>query len=95
MNRGCVFRIICVSIVCILLLPFYASAQEKLRIGLSSVSATSGSISAAEEKGLFKKYGADVEIAVIGGGGGESKRAACRGYSFFGGRWRRFDPFAD
>ncbi len=69
MNRGCVFRIICVSIIGIFLLPFYASAQEKLRIGLSSVSATSGSIWVAEEKGLFKKYGADVEVIVIGGGG--------------------------
>ena len=69
MNRGCLFRIICVSIVCVLLLPFCASAQEKLRIGLSSVSATSGSIWAAQEKGLFKKYGADVEVIVIGGGG--------------------------
>src|SRR5258706_15544892 len=46
-----------------------ASAQEKIRIGLSSVSATSGSIWGAEEKGLFKKHGIDVELIVIGGGG--------------------------
>src|SRR5258706_6693516 len=45
-----------------------ASAQEKIRIGLSSVSATSGSIWVAEEKGLFRKHGIDVEFIVIGGG---------------------------
>jgi ABC-type nitrate/sulfonate/bicarbonate transport system substrate-binding protein len=44
-------------------------AQEKVRIGLSSVSATNGSVWVAEEKGFFKKYGVDVEVIVIGGGG--------------------------
>ena len=44
------------------------SAQDKIRLGLSSVSATSGSIWVAEEKGLFKKQGIDVEVIVIGGG---------------------------
>ena len=55
MNRGCVFRIICVSIIGIFLLPFYASAQEKLRIGLSSVSATSGRRLGCKEKGRFTR----------------------------------------
>jgi NitT/TauT family transport system substrate-binding protein len=45
-----------------------ASAQDKVRIGLSSVSATSGSLWIAEEKKLFKKHGVDVEVIVIGGG---------------------------
>jgi NitT/TauT family transport system substrate-binding protein len=45
-----------------------ASAQDKVRIGLSSVSATSGSLWVAEEKKLFKKHGIDVEVIVIGGG---------------------------
>ena len=45
------------------------SAQEKLRVGLSSVSATNGSIWVAEDKGLFKKHGIDVEVIVVGGGG--------------------------
>ena len=45
------------------------SAQEKLRVGLSSVSATNGSIWAAEDKGLFRKHGIDVEVIVVGGGG--------------------------
>jgi len=44
------------------------SAQDKIRLGLSSVSATSGSVWVAEEKGLFKKQGVDVEVIVIGGG---------------------------
>jgi len=45
-----------------------AQSQDKVRIGLSSVSATSGSLWVAEEKGLFKKHGIDVEMIVIGGG---------------------------
>jgi len=36
-------------------------------VGLSSVSATSGSIWVAEEKGLFKKHGIDAEVIIIGG----------------------------
>lgn len=43
-------------------------AQDKVRIGLSSVSATSGSLWIAEEKKLFKKHGIDAEVIVIGGG---------------------------
>src|SRR5215475_6907894 len=53
----------------VFLSPFNVSAQEKIRIGLSSVSATNGSVWVAEEKGFFKKYGADVEVIVMGGGG--------------------------
>jgi NitT/TauT family transport system substrate-binding protein len=45
-----------------------ALPQDKVRIGLSSVSATSGSIWVAEEKGLFKKHGLDAEVIIIGGG---------------------------
>jgi NitT/TauT family transport system substrate-binding protein len=45
-----------------------AVAQERIRLGLSSISATSGSIWVAEEKGLFKKHGASVEVIFIGGG---------------------------
>jgi NitT/TauT family transport system substrate-binding protein len=41
---------------------------DKVRIGLSSISATSGSIWVAEEKGLFKKHGIDAEVIIIGGG---------------------------
>jgi len=42
--------------------------QDRIRLGLSSISATSGSIWVAEEKGLFKKHGANVEVIFIGGG---------------------------
>ncbi len=45
-----------------------AGAQDNLRVGLSSISATSGSIWVAEEKGLFKKHGLDAEVIIIGGG---------------------------
>ena len=45
-----------------------SNAQERLRVGLSSVSATQGAMWVAEEKGLFKKYGVDPEVIVIGGG---------------------------
>ena len=38
------------------------SAQDKVRVGLSSVSATNGSIWVAEDKGLFRKHGIDVEV---------------------------------
>jgi len=41
---------------------------DKVRIGLSAISATSGSIWVAEEKGLFKKHGIDAEVIIIGGG---------------------------
>ncbi len=52
----------------VLFLPTSSDAQDKLRVGLSSISATSGSIWVAEEKGLFKKHGIDAEVIIIGGG---------------------------
>ena len=51
-----------------LLTSAIAGAQERLRVGLSSVSATQGAMWVAEERGLFKKYGIDPEVIVIGGG---------------------------
>src|SRR5215208_2306342 len=48
--------------------PAGVPAQDKIRVGLSSVSATSGAMWVAEERGLFKKYGVDPEVIVIGGG---------------------------
>src|SRR5262245_46367049 len=72
-------------IVLAALLPFVflsaleVSAQETIRIGLSSVSATNGSVWVAEEKGFFKKYGADVEVIVIGGGGARVVRSLLAG----------------
>jgi NitT/TauT family transport system substrate-binding protein len=42
---------------------------DRIRVGLSSVSSTSGSLWVADDKGLFKKYGIDPEVIVLGGGG--------------------------
>jgi NitT/TauT family transport system substrate-binding protein len=58
------------SVLLTIILSFSAaaSAQDKVRIGVSSVSATSGSLWVAEEKGLFKKHGIETEVIVIGGG---------------------------
>jgi NitT/TauT family transport system substrate-binding protein len=58
----------CIAVVFLILFAAPARAQDKVRIGLSSVSATSGSIWVAEEKGLFKKHGIDAEVIIIGGG---------------------------
>jgi NitT/TauT family transport system substrate-binding protein len=38
-------------------------------MGHSSIGVTNGSIWVAEEKGLFKKHGVDVEVIFLGGGG--------------------------
>lgn len=43
------------------------NAADRLRVGLSSVSPINGSIWVAEEKGLFKKYGIEPEVILIGG----------------------------
>lgn len=41
---------------------------DRVRVGLSSLSATSGSLWVAEERGLYKKHGINPELIVIGGG---------------------------
>jgi NitT/TauT family transport system substrate-binding protein len=41
---------------------------DKVRVGLSALSATSGSLWVAEEKGLFTKHGIDAEVIFVGGG---------------------------
>ncbi len=66
-----VLRITMGSWSALALLVFLAAqvpAQDRVRIGLSAISATSGSIWVAEEKGLFKKHGLDAEVIIIGGG---------------------------
>jgi NitT/TauT family transport system substrate-binding protein len=69
MNREVLVRSFCVSVLWPILACVSSShAQDKLRVGLSSISATSGSIWVAEEKGLFKKHGIDAEVIIIGGG---------------------------
>ncbi|MEA2659031.1 MAG: NitT/TauT family transport system substrate-binding protein [Candidatus Binatota bacterium] len=46
----------------------YADAQDKIRVGLSSVSALHGAMWVAEQKGLFRKHGIETEIIVTGQG---------------------------
>jgi NitT/TauT family transport system substrate-binding protein len=46
-----------------------AHAQDKIRLGLSSVSALHSAVWIAEQKGLFRKHGLDVEVIVVGGAG--------------------------
>ena len=43
-------------------------AQDKIRMGLSSVSALHSAVWVAEQKGLFRKYGIDTEVIVTGQG---------------------------
>jgi ABC-type nitrate/sulfonate/bicarbonate transport system substrate-binding protein len=42
----------------------FAAELEKVRVGLSSISATHGALWVAEEKGIFKKYGLDPEVSL-------------------------------
>ena len=58
----------CIAAAFSFFFPLGVPAADKLRVGLSAVSATSGSLWVAEEKGLFKKHGIDAEVIVIGGG---------------------------
>src|SRR4029434_41676 len=44
-------------------------AQDKIRMGLSSVSGLHTAVWVAETKGLFRKHGLDVEVIVTGQGG--------------------------
>jgi len=48
---------------------FTAFSQDKIRVGLSSVSALHGALWVAEQKGILKKYGIDAEVIVVGGAG--------------------------
>lgn len=54
-------------VVALIWAPLFA--QEKMRMGLSSVSALHSAVWIAEQKGLFRKHGVDVEVIVTGQGG--------------------------
>src|SRR5207249_6541725 len=43
--------------------------QDKIRIGLSSVSALHGALWVAEQKGILRKHGIEAEVIVVGGAG--------------------------
>lgn len=47
--------------------PPPASGADRLRIGLSSFTPINAALWIAEEKGLFKKYGIDSEVVLMGG----------------------------
>jgi len=57
------------SLAGVVLLGARANAQDKIRMGLSSVSALHSAMWVAEQKGLFRKHGIDTEIIVTGQGG--------------------------
>jgi ABC-type nitrate/sulfonate/bicarbonate transport system substrate-binding protein len=58
-----------ISFAGLLLLAQSAIAQDKVRMGLSSVSGLHSAMWVAEQKGFFRKYGIDAEIIVTGQGG--------------------------
>jgi len=57
-----------VALLATLILSECATAQDKMRMGLSSVSALHSAVWIAEQKGLFRKHGIDAEIIVTGQG---------------------------
>lgn len=62
---------IAVALLILLCSGFFAHSSlggDKVRVGLSALSATSGSLWVAEEKGLFTKHGIDAEVIFVGGG---------------------------
>ena len=63
------FGAFCFSLLLSLFLSARALAQDKVRLGLSSVSALHSAVWVAEQKGLFRKHGIDAEIIVTGQGG--------------------------
>ena len=48
--------------------PFQLLALDKVRVGLSALSPTNGAVWVSEERNIFRKYGIDVEVIVVGGG---------------------------
>jgi NitT/TauT family transport system substrate-binding protein len=58
-----------IPLTVLLLVSQAAMAQDKVSMGLSSVSALHSAVWVAEQKGLFRKHGIDAEIIVTGQGG--------------------------
>ncbi|HEX5022488.1 MAG TPA: ABC transporter substrate-binding protein [Candidatus Binatia bacterium] len=57
------------TLVAIVIAAPFAAAQDKLRMGLSSVSGLHSAVWVAETKGFFRKHGIDIEVIVTGQGG--------------------------
>src|SRR5215470_14783665 len=58
--------LLCIA-ACVLANLEAASGADRLRIGLSSFTPINASLWIADEKGLFKKYGIESEVVLIGG----------------------------
>jgi ABC-type nitrate/sulfonate/bicarbonate transport system substrate-binding protein len=66
----CRVVVVCLMGLLIALVPILrVNAQDKIRMGLSSVSALHSAVWVAEQKGLFRKHGIDPEVIVTGQGG--------------------------
>ena len=65
-SKFLIIRVIGLSIGLWLNAP-QASGADRLRIGLSSFTPINAALWIAEDKGLFKKYGIDSEVILIGG----------------------------
>jgi len=64
-------KILCLGLFAVVFALYFGShadAQDKIRVGLSSVSALHGAMWVAEQKGLFRKHGIETEIIVTGQG---------------------------
>jgi len=64
-----VHGVLAVSLVSLFWIAPSALAQDKVRMGLSSVSALHSAVWVAEHKGLFRKHGIETEVIVTGQGG--------------------------
>jgi len=63
-------RLAClIALLSIFVMATLAAAQDKVRMGLSSVSGLHAAVWVAETKGLFRKHGIDAEVIVTGQGG--------------------------
>ncbi len=62
-----------------LLPPESTHALDRIRIGMGALSPTNSAIWVAEERGLFKKHGLDVEAIFIGGGAARGINALLAG----------------
>lgn len=60
---------LCAMLLGIFFFAAHAYGQDKMRLGLSSVSALHSAVWVAEQKGLFRKHGIDAEVIVVGQGG--------------------------
>jgi ABC-type nitrate/sulfonate/bicarbonate transport system substrate-binding protein len=58
-----------ISLLGLLLHGSLTNAQDKMRMGLSSVSGLHSATWVAEERGFYRKYGIDAEVIVTGQGG--------------------------